>query len=462
MAPTWGFRSTGLFTEDRGANLLDSGAHFYDVYETADGEFMSVGAIEPQFYAELLRGIGLDGADLPRQMDKASWPALKERFAAIFKGKTRAEWCAIFDGTDACVAPVLTMTDATTNEHVVARGTIVVDDGIAQPAPAPRFSRTPGAIQGPTPPLGADTDATLADWGFSATRDRAAPRRGRDRAGPAFSLRRARGRARTRAMSCVAVAVVADDRHVPELAAGPRGLAVVVEVRTGHRQHRAPVGERADAVHHHARAARRRRAEGEPQHRAEMVLELARLRAFDRPVPGVVHAGRDLVREQVAADVEQLDREHPDVVELGEESGRDGRAARLQRVVEAGRRCVAHAEDAVGVLVLDERPARDGAVGAAHREHGELAVEGEELLEDARHRADGVPRALDVGRVAQHPLALAVVPAAPGLEHRGQPADGVERRGELVGRVDRRERGSGDPERAERLLLDQPVLRDLE
>ena len=89
MAPTWGFRSTGLFTEDRGGNLLDSGAHFYDVYETADGEFMSVGAIEPQFYAELLRGIGLDGEDLPRQMDKASWPALKQRFAEIFKGKTR-------------------------------------------------------------------------------------------------------------------------------------------------------------------------------------------------------------------------------------------------------------------------------------------------------------------------------------------------------------------------------------
>ena len=169
MAPTWGFRSTGLFTEDRGENLLDSGAHFYDVYETADGEFMSVGAIEPQFYAELLRGIGLDGEDLPRQMDKASWSALKKRFAAILATKTRAEWCAIFDGTDACVAPVLTMTEATVNEHVVARDTIIVDDNIAQPAPAPRFSRTPGAIQGPTPPLGGDTDATLADWGFSAS-----------------------------------------------------------------------------------------------------------------------------------------------------------------------------------------------------------------------------------------------------------------------------------------------------
>jgi alpha-methylacyl-CoA racemase len=169
MAPAWGFRSTGLFTEDRGHNLLDSGAHFYDVYETADGEFMSVGAIEPQFYAELLRGIGLDGEELPRQMDKSSWPALKARFVAIFAGKTRAEWCAIFDDTDACVAPVLTMTETTANGHVVARGTIVVDDGIAQPAPAPRFSRTPGAIRGPVPEFGADTDATLADWGFSAS-----------------------------------------------------------------------------------------------------------------------------------------------------------------------------------------------------------------------------------------------------------------------------------------------------
>jgi alpha-methylacyl-CoA racemase len=169
MAPTWGFRSTSLFTEQRGANLLDSGAHFYDVYETADGEFMSVGAIEPQFYAELLRGMGIDAETLPRQMDKTAWPALKERFAAIFAAKTRAEWCEIFAGTDACVAPVLTMTEALANEHVMARDTIVVDDGIEQPAPAPRFSRTPGAIQGATPVLGADTDRTLADWGFSAS-----------------------------------------------------------------------------------------------------------------------------------------------------------------------------------------------------------------------------------------------------------------------------------------------------
>ena len=168
MAPTWGFRSTGLWVEQRGDNLLDSGAHFYDVYETADGHYMSVGAIEPQFYAELLRGIGIEGEELPRQMDKTAWPALKERFAAIFVTKTRDEWCEIFDGTDACVAPVLTMTEAVTNEHVVARDTIIVDDGIEQPAPAPRFSRTPGAIQRPTPRLGADTDATLADWGFSA------------------------------------------------------------------------------------------------------------------------------------------------------------------------------------------------------------------------------------------------------------------------------------------------------
>ncbi len=137
MAPFWGFRATGLCTEDRGHNLLDSGAHFYDVYETADGRFLSVGAIEPQFYAELLRGLGLEGEDLPRQMDKSSWPALKERFAAIIATKTRAEWCAVFDGTDACVAPVLTMSEAMADDHVAARDTIVVDDGIAQPAPAP-------------------------------------------------------------------------------------------------------------------------------------------------------------------------------------------------------------------------------------------------------------------------------------------------------------------------------------
>ena len=167
MAPFWGFRTTGLFTEDRGHNLLDSGAHFYDVYETADGRFLSVGAIEPQFYKELLRGLGLEGEELPRQMDKSSWPALKERFAAIIATRTRDEWCAIFEGTDACVAPVLTMSEAMADDHVAARDTIVVDDGIAQPAPAPRFSRTAGAIQGPTPEFGADTDAVLGDWGFT-------------------------------------------------------------------------------------------------------------------------------------------------------------------------------------------------------------------------------------------------------------------------------------------------------
>ena len=167
MAPTWGFRMTGLFDEARGTNLLDSGAHFYDTYETRDNRYISVGAIEPKFYAELLRGMGLEDEELPRQMDRSAWPGLKARFTEIFKSKTRDEWCAIFEGTDACFAPVLPMSEAMSNAQIVARGTLVQDDGIDQPAPAPRFSRTPGAIQGPTPLLGRDTDAALAEWGFT-------------------------------------------------------------------------------------------------------------------------------------------------------------------------------------------------------------------------------------------------------------------------------------------------------
>ncbi len=168
MAPIWGFARDGLITDDRGTNLLDSGAHFYDVYETADGGYVSVGAIEPQFYAELLQKLGLEGEDLPPQMDRSAWPAMKERFAAIFRTRTRDDWCAVFAGSDACFAPVLRMSEARADEHMAARGTFVESGGADQPGPAPRFSRTPGAIRNPPPVFGADTDATLADWGFTA------------------------------------------------------------------------------------------------------------------------------------------------------------------------------------------------------------------------------------------------------------------------------------------------------
>ncbi len=168
MAMMHGLRAMGFWSEERGTNIIDSGAHFYDVYETADGRYVSIGSIEPQFYAELLRLTGLEGEpDLPAQMDQAAWPAMKERLAAIFKAKTRDEWCRILEGTDVCFAPVLSMSEAPGHPHNQARGTFVEVEGITQPAPAPRFSRTPPQLGSPARSPGADTDAALADWGVS-------------------------------------------------------------------------------------------------------------------------------------------------------------------------------------------------------------------------------------------------------------------------------------------------------
>jgi alpha-methylacyl-CoA racemase len=164
----FGLRAMGLWSGDRGTNLLDTGAHFYEVYETADGRHMAVGSIEPQFYAILLEKTGLAAEDLPAQMDRSAWPDMKERMAAIFKAKTRDEWTAIFEGTDACVAPVLNLEEAAAHPHNQLRGTFTEVAGVVQPAPAPRFSRTPGAITGPPVPPGTHTDSVLADWGFSA------------------------------------------------------------------------------------------------------------------------------------------------------------------------------------------------------------------------------------------------------------------------------------------------------
>lgn len=152
-----------------GGNLLDTGAHFYEVYDTADGKFIAVGAIEPQFYAALLKGLGLEGEDLPFQMDKSHWPVMKERFAAIFKTKTREEWEAVFEGTDACVAPVLELPEAPEHHHNVARGTFITDEnGFVQPAPAPRFSRTTAVVEGLPPKPGEHTDEILGEVGLSA------------------------------------------------------------------------------------------------------------------------------------------------------------------------------------------------------------------------------------------------------------------------------------------------------
>jgi alpha-methylacyl-CoA racemase len=162
------FHRHGLWNDERGANMLDTGAPFYEVYETADGKWMAVGGIEAQFYAELIRGLGLEGdSSFPTQMSRDQWPAMKARFAEIFKSKTRDEWSAIFDGTDACVVPVLSPWEAHLHPHNVARSTFVEVNGTVQPAPAPRFSRTPSAISKPPSPPGADTVSALVEWGVS-------------------------------------------------------------------------------------------------------------------------------------------------------------------------------------------------------------------------------------------------------------------------------------------------------
>ena len=148
--------------------MLDTGAWFYDVYECKDGKYVSIGSIEPQFCAQLLALTGMDAPDLPHQMDQARWPEMKRRLREVFLRKTRDEWCAIMEGTDVCFAPVLSMAEAPTHPHNRARETFVERDGFVQPAPAPRFSRTTPAIQGPPAVPGQHTDAALADWGVGA------------------------------------------------------------------------------------------------------------------------------------------------------------------------------------------------------------------------------------------------------------------------------------------------------
>jgi alpha-methylacyl-CoA racemase len=167
MAPLFGAATTGFWSDDRGTNLLDSGAPFYDCYECADGRFVAVAAIEPQFYAALLDGLGLAGAELPDQNDAAGWPALREAIGAAIRTRPRDEWAERFEHAGACVAPVLTMVEATTHPHNVARRTFVDVAGSVQPAPAPRFSRTPAAIDRPPQMAGANTDEVLADWGVT-------------------------------------------------------------------------------------------------------------------------------------------------------------------------------------------------------------------------------------------------------------------------------------------------------
>jgi alpha-methylacyl-CoA racemase len=162
------FVAMGIWQDNPGHNMLDTGAHFYEVYETADGKYMAIGAIEHQFYEELIERTGLKDEELPFQMDRTQWPSLKERFAALFKTKTRDEWQALLEGTDACAVPVLSMTEAPSHPHNEARQTFVVLDGVTQPAPAPRFSRTTAEIGARPPEPGEHTVDALAGWGFTA------------------------------------------------------------------------------------------------------------------------------------------------------------------------------------------------------------------------------------------------------------------------------------------------------
>ena len=166
MAAIYGLRGAGVWNDNRGENILDTGAHYYNVYETSDGKYVSIGSIEGKFYAELLRRLDIDPATMPPQMDRAHWPEAQARLAALFKTRTCAEWCAVLEGTDACFAPVLTTDEAPRHPHNAARRTYVEIDGIVQPAPAPRFSRTvPDLPIPPQPPSrGDEAEATLAGW----------------------------------------------------------------------------------------------------------------------------------------------------------------------------------------------------------------------------------------------------------------------------------------------------------
>jgi len=170
MTMFWGMKQAGFFDETRrGQNLLDTGAHFYDVYRCADGHYISVGSIEPQFYAELLRLTGLsDDPEFAIQMDRNLWPVLKGRLEKLFHTKTRDEWCALMEGTDACFAPVLTMSEAAEHPHNVARQTFIDVAGTRQPAPAPRFSRSRPEVARPPAHAGQHTREVLLDWGLAA------------------------------------------------------------------------------------------------------------------------------------------------------------------------------------------------------------------------------------------------------------------------------------------------------
>jgi alpha-methylacyl-CoA racemase len=166
----YGMLPTGRWdAAKRGTNILDSGAPWYDVYETKDGKYVSIGSIEAKFYAELLKLTGLDNEDLPKQWDKAGWPKLRARFTEVFRQKTRDEWCEVMEGSDVCFAPVLSPLEVAKHPHNKLRGTFIEVEGVTQPGPAPRFSRTKAEVQRPPARPGEHTDEALKDWGFAAS-----------------------------------------------------------------------------------------------------------------------------------------------------------------------------------------------------------------------------------------------------------------------------------------------------
>ena len=160
----WSWRGAGAWSDERGVNLLDGGCPYYDTYECSDGQYIAVGALEPPFWSALLKGLEIDLATWPDRTNPVGWPAIRERFTALFATRSRDDWARIFDGTDACVTPVLTFTEASEHPHLASRQSLTTLGGVLQSAPAPRFSRTPPGV--PTAPvtLGANTDEVFADW----------------------------------------------------------------------------------------------------------------------------------------------------------------------------------------------------------------------------------------------------------------------------------------------------------
>jgi len=168
MSMFYGFKAAGAWQDNRRTNLLDGGAHFYDTYQCSDGKWVSIGSIEPQFYALLMEKTGITDPAFANQMSRKDWPELQTKLAAVIATKTQKEWCDLMEATDVCFAPVLDLDEAPKHAHNVARQTFVEIAGVVQPAPAPRFSATPGAIQGPPPAIGSSTETALADWGFAS------------------------------------------------------------------------------------------------------------------------------------------------------------------------------------------------------------------------------------------------------------------------------------------------------